>query len=167
VTSNIGTAVGDTISIVTYPGKWAGTIATSAANFVATNLLTNFVSGLPSGGSPTPPSLSTWQSTHETDAVDAFDSASANPQLQTRDPLDRALVESASNYGHGSFVIAGKNGKPATIMNPKNMSRQQLQAYNAWLNDPAVVAKTMNVGPDVVWGQGYWDYTGQENMTPQ
>jgi hypothetical protein len=171
VISAIGPAVGDAISLVTEPGQWASTFATSAINFIATNVLTGVVNGLPNGSGPPAPALSTWQGTHERNAVDAFDDAT--PQLieedNEQDPAHQlqALVQSVQYYDKGSFVVKVKGKPNPQIMKPSQMSPQQLQAYNAWLNDPAVWAKTMDAGPDVAWGQGYWDYTGQENTTPQ
>lgn len=164
VISAIGPVVGDIVNIVADPGKWASTVTTSAINWVTTSVLTGVVNGLPDGGGPPPPALTTWQSSYERIAVDAFDNAT--PQLEKEDPLLVALVDSTKNYDNGSFVVTAE-GKQPRIMPPSQMNAQQLKAYNEWLSDPAVLAKTMDVGPAVAWGQGYWDYTGQEITTPQ
>jgi hypothetical protein len=167
VDAAIGPAVSATVNIIADPGQAAATLVTSAISFFSASFLTGVVNGLPSGG-PTPPALSTWQQAHESGAVFAFDNAT--PQLIKEDDQDdpadllQGLVDSAKKYDNGSFVVPGN---PPQIMPVSKMTPQELQAYNAWLNDPAVMAKTLNEGVESAWSQGYYDYTGQEKTSPQ
>jgi hypothetical protein len=154
--STVSTVVGDATSIafdvVADPGQAAGTIARDTTHDVL-NFVENWVIGdLPSGGSPPPaPNYVTFLGNYAGNAATYFNNTSPANDNAAR----QAMVASAMGQ---PFVVNGK------IPSTSNMSQQQLAAYNAWLNSPAVFSYFNHPGAQGAWQSGYEAIITQDIM---
>jgi hypothetical protein len=140
-----GDIVDISVDVVADPGAAAKTITIDLTDVIIKQAVTN---ALPAGGSAAPPpNYSSWQGAYANQVTADFNSAT--PQLMQGNPALSALVASTQNYDGGSFVKGGK------IIDPGTMSRQQLQAYNAWLSSPTAINYVQNGGQSTSYNDGY------------
>lgn len=154
VSEHIGDAVDMTFDIVADPGAAAKTVAVDVSKAAITEIGKAFVGVIPTDGSTPPkPDYSEWQGAYANQVTDDFNSAT--PQNEQSNQSLAALVNSAKNYDGGSFV---QNGK---IMDPGQMTPQQLRAYNAWLDSPTVINYVENGGQNTSYRDGYETWVTQ------
>lgn len=156
VADHIGDAVDMTFDIVADPGAAAKTVAVDVSKVAIEEIGKAFVGAIPTDGSTPPkPDYSSWQSSYEWQIRQDYDNSSGHAQ---GNPGLAALVGSAKNYDGGSFVQDGR------IIDPSKMTPQQLQAYNAWLDSPAVINYVENGGQGTSYRDGYQTWVTQNSF---
>lgn len=155
VSEHIGDAVDVAFDLVADPGAAAKTVTVAVSKVAIEEIGKAFVGAIPTDGSKPPaPDYSTWQGAYANQVTEDFNNA---PSDLTKNPALAALVSSAKNYDGGSFIQGGK------IIDPGKMTPQQLQAYNAWLSNPAVTNYVENGGQNTSYQDGYGSWVTQNS----
>lgn len=158
VADHVGDLVDVGFDVFADPGAAAKTVTVALTKVALEEIGKEFIGHLPSGDeTPPKPDLSSWQGAYENQVRQDFNQAPT--QDLAKSTVLAALVNSAKNYGGGSFVQDGK------IIDPATMTPQQLQAYNAWLNSPAVMDYLENGGQGTSYRDGYQAWVTQNAFT--
>jgi hypothetical protein len=153
VANYIGDFVGIGVDVVADPGAAAKTITVGITKDVITDVLQKGLDAIPTDGPPPPPQYSSWQGSWQSIAAKDFNNS--DKHNLAGNPSRQALVASAAGQ---PFLVNGKI--PAT----SKMTRQQLEAYNAWLNTPAVAQYLIATGGESAWIEGYDSTVTQESF---
>lgn len=145
-----GQAADILVDVVADPGSIAKTITVGVTKDAFDAVITAFKGKIPDGGSPPPkPDYSTWQGAYADQLMRDVNKA---PKDLTQSQA--ALIASAKS---GGFMQDGK-------IDPSTMSPEQLKAYNAWLNSPAVIDYVENGGQNTSYRDGYGSWVTQNSM---
>lgn len=156
IAEHVGQFVELTVDVVADPGAAAKTVAVGVTKDAFDAIITAFTGKLPTDGGPPPKlDLSSWQGSYEWQIRQDYDKSSGHTQ---GNPGLAALVDSAKNYDGGSFVQDGH------IIDPHTMTPRQLQAYNAWLDSPAVINYVENGGQGTSYRDGYQTWVTQNSF---
>lgn len=159
--SQLETVVDDVVSSGIQSGGDPAAFGLDIAADVATEIVNRVINDLPSdGGSPPPPLYWEFQANYASAAVTTF--TESTPANLDGDAQRQALVASA--MGKPFVKYGGPHGQDPHIPQPQNMTPEELAAFNAWLNNPAVFEYFYHPGPAAAGDMGYYAVTTTENQ---